>query len=161
MKIITMDLDSIILFLSDMDFSLEEDIEELENNFRNIFIRLRDLYDIDIQGYFRVDIYKDKYIGIIVDIKKEDMEFFDYLDGQIDMHISIHADEVILFEVDDLYLISNTLTNKIAYYIYHDKFYINVKEALTKFEKSYLLEFSNSILYGSMTKYILQKNNLL
>ncbi len=161
MKIITVDLDSIILFLSDMDFSLEEDIDELENSFRNIFIRLRDLYDIDIQGYFKVDIYKDKYIGVVVDIKKEDMEYFDYLDGQIDMHISIHNDEVILFEVNDLYSFYKNLIDKISYYIYHDKFYIKVNNVLTDFEKSNLLEFSNSILYGSKTKYILQKNNLI
>ena len=129
MKIITMDLDSIILFLSDMDFSLDEDIDELENNFRNIFIRLRNLYDIDIQGYFKVDIYKDKYIGAIIEIQKDDMEYFDYLDSQIDMNISIHNDEIILFEVIDLYLFSEKLTyeSNLVFLIFQSPFPVMIK----------------------------------
>ena len=63
MKIITMDLDSIILYLSDMDFSLEENIDILEEKFRDIFLHLKGLYDIDIEGYYKIDIY---YIVVVL-----------------------------------------------------------------------------------------------
>ena len=109
MKIITMDLDSIVLLLFDMDFSLEENIDLLEDKFHDIFLSLRNLYDIQVEGYYKIDIYKNKYYGMIVEIKKEEIDYFDYFDNQIDMRISIHDDNLILYEFDDyfsLFLVS-------------------------------------------------------
>lgn len=157
MKIITMDLDSIILFLSDMDFSLEEDILELENKFRDIFLRLKKLYNIDIEGYYKIDIYVDNFIGVIVDIEREDFEYFEYSDNQVDMHISIHNNEFILIEIDDIYVLPDKFLEKVLYYNYDNKFYINIIEPLSVSERAEILEISNSILYGSLAKYIIKK----
>lgn len=158
MKIITMDLDSIVLFLSDMDFSLEEDIECLENNFRDIFIKLKKLYNIDIDGYYEINIYKDN-VGVVVDILR-DNECFEYYDNQIDMHISIHNDNI-LFEVNDFYIFPESILKKFDCYSYNNKFYVRVNQKLSSYECSYLLEYSNTILYSDLTKYIVQKNNLI
>lgn len=157
MKIITMDLDSIILFLSDMDFSLEEDILELENKFRDIFLRLKRLYNIDIEGYYKIDIFVDKFIGVVVDIEREDFDYFEYSDNQIDMHISIHNDETILLEIDDQYILPDKFLDKVLYYNYDNKFYINIVEPLSVSERAEMIEISNSILYGSVAKYIIKK----
>lgn len=157
MKIITMDLDSIILFLSDMDFSLEQDTLELEDKFRNIFLRLKRLYNIDIEGYYKIDIYRDIFIGVIVDIERENFEYFEYSDNQVDMQISIHNDEIILLEIDDIYILPNKYLEKVLHYNYDNKFYINVIKPLSILEKAELLEISNSILYGTMAKYITKK----
>lgn len=159
MKIIAMDLDSIVLFLSDMDFSLEENIDDLEEKFRNVFLRLRNLYDIDVEGYYRIDIYKNKYYGMVVNIKKEEVEYFEYLDNQIDMRISVHEDSIILYEFNDLFSIPSSLKDKMNLYLYHNKVYGDVKSFLSEVEGSSLQEYSCSIIYDSMTKYILHKSN--
>lgn len=159
MKIITMDLDSIVLYLSDMDFSLEEDIDELESRFRDIFLRLKNLYNIDIEGYYKIDIYKDTYYGVIVKIKKEELDYFDYFDNQIEMRISIHEENSILYEFDDFFSLNDSLLQKMNFYMYHDKIYGELKECISKIEGAYLHEECISIVYGSVTKYILQKKN--
>lgn len=158
MKIITMDLDSIILYLSDMDFSLEENIDVLEEKFREIFLHLKGLYDIDIKGYYRIDIYKDKFYGVIVEIEKEEFEYFDCFDNQVDMRISIH-DDFIFYEFDDFFSVPETLSKKLQFYIYHDKIYGKLNDFVSEIDGSKLQEYSSSVLYGSNTKYILQKKN--
>ena len=159
MKIITMDLDSIVLYLSDMDFSLEENIDELESKFRDIFLKLRNLYNIDIEGYYKIDIYKDMYYGMIVEIKKEELDYFDYFDNQIEMRISIHEENSILYEFDDFFSIDYSLLSKMNFYMYRDKIYGEVKDEISKIEGAHLQEQCISIIYGSITKYILQKKN--
>lgn len=158
MKIITMDLDSIVLFLSDMDFSLEENIDNLEEQFRDIFLHLKNSYNVDIEGYYKIDIYKNKYYGMIVEMEKEEFEYFEYLDNQVDMRISIH-EELILYEFEDIFSVPHSLVEKMCFYTYHDKIYGEVKDFLSNIEGSYLQEHSYSILYGSITKYISQKKN--
>lgn len=159
MKIITMDLDSIVLYLSDMDFSLEENIDELESKFRDIFLKLKNLYNMDIEGYYKIDIYKDNYYGMIVEIKREELDYFDYFDNQIEMRISIHEEHSILYEFDDFFSLNYSLLSKMRFYIYHDKIYGEVKEEISKIEGAYLQEQCTSIIYGSFTKYIFQKKN--
>lgn len=159
MKIITMDLDSIVLFLSDMDFSLEEDIDVLEEKFRGIFLHLKNLYDIEVEGFYKIDIYKDKYFGMIVDIEKEDFDYFEYLDNQVDMRISIHEDNLILYEFEDYFSLSPSLLQKMNLYVYQNKVYGEIKDFISKLEGAYLQEHISSVVYGSITKYILQKKN--
>lgn len=158
MKIIAMDLDSIVLYLSDMDFSMEENIDILEERFRDIFLHLKNSYDMDIEGYYKIDIYKNEYYGMIVEMEKEEFDYFDYYDNQVDMRISIHEDNSILYEFDDFFSISSLL-DKMDFYMYRNKVYGKVKHFLTKIEGAYLQEQSSSIVYGSITKYISQKKN--
>lgn len=159
MKIITMDLDSIVLFLSDMDFSLEENIDMLEEKFRDIFLHLKGLYDIDIEGYYKIDIYKDKYYGVIVEIEKEEFEYFDCFDNQVDMRISIHDDNFLLYEFDDFFSVPESLSKKMQLYIYHDKVYGKLKDFISEIDGSKLQEYSSSVLYGANMKHISQKKN--
>ena len=159
MRIITMDLDNIILFLADMDFSLEENVDELEERFRDIFLHLKSLYDIEGEGYYKIDIYKNMYYGMIVEINKEEFDYFDYFDNQIDMRISIHDNHMILYEFDDYLSIPESILDKLNLYIYQDKIYGELTDFISKIEGAYLQEYSSSIVYDSITRYISQKNN--
>lgn len=159
MRIISMDLDSIVLLLFDMDFSLEENLGLLEDKFRDIFVYLRNLYNIEVEGYYKIDIYKDKYYGIVVEINKEEIDYFDYFDNQIDMRISIHDDNVILYEFDDYFSIPSNLLEKLDLYLFNNKLYGTLIDNITKMEGAYLQEYSLSFVYGSMTRYIIQKNH--
>lgn len=159
MRIISMDLDSIVLFLSDMDFSLEENVDKTEDKFRDIFLNLKNLYNMDIEGYYGIDIYKNKFYGMVVLIEKEDIDYFDYFDNQIDMRISIHNDHLILYELDDYFVLPSSLLDKMKLYFYHNRIYGELTDFISKLDGAYLQEYSTSIIYDSVTRCITQKNN--
>ncbi len=70
MKVLSIDSEYIELLIMDMD---NDDLNNkiiLEDKFRKIFLKLKDLYDINITGYYSIDIYISMYLGAIVTIKK-------------------------------------------------------------------------------------------
>lgn len=161
MKILTMDENGITLFLSDMKVSFEDDMEELEENLRTIFLHLKDVYNLDMQGYYVVDIYIDACYGVVVEIEKEDLDYFEYFDNQVDMRISIHNDTMILYEFIDIFSIPDMLLSNLDIYMYHDAFYAKLKKSLSPVQSALMLEHYHSIVYGDNTKHIVQKNNLI
>lgn len=161
MKIISIDMNNIVLFLSDNRYSLSSDMEELEVQFRKIFEHLKELYDIEVEGYYLIDIYIDEYYGIVVEIEKDDLEYFEYLESQVDMRISIHNNTLILYQIYDCLDIPSMLYKKIDFYVYKNKIYGKVKKSLTELESSILFENTLSIQYDSLVKRIVQQNNLI
>ena len=108
--------DNLILYLNNEYLKYKNySISKIEDNFKSIFETLKYCYNIEIKGYYDIDIYIDEAYGIIIEMKKENLEF-DY-DDQIDMRISIHK-QPFLYQIDDIYI-----NNKI--YKYKNKYYIN------------------------------------
>lgn len=150
--------DEFIVFLNnnripDIDFTNHEQIEK---DFKNIFIILNKKYDIDINGYYSVKLYRNKFYGIILDIKLNDVDYIDYrdfFDNQIEMNIEV-LDTDILYEVEDFFFL-NKLEN-IDLYNYHNKLYISLKNKLDESEYLRLIEFSH-VIYGLNAKKILSK----
>ena len=54
-----------------------------------IFDKIKDIYDISISGSYNIELFIDYDYGIIALIKKDDVEYFDYYDSQIDINITI------------------------------------------------------------------------
>ena len=161
MKILTMDMNSVTLFFSDMEVSFENNMEELEENLRTIFLHLKNVYNLDMQGYYIVDIYKDVNYGVVVEIEKEELDYFEYFDNQVDMRISIHTDSIILYKFTDIFSIPNILLPNLDIYVHHNIVYGRVNQALSPAQSSFLMEYHHSIVYGDSTKNIVQKNNLI
>lgn len=117
MKIEYIDEDNIIIFLNrylikDLDFDNKNNLEEY---FKNLFIKLKDIYNIKISGYYELVLYIDNIYGIIIEIKKEDEEF--YL-NQIDMKLCL-IETKFLYEMNDI--------PSYPFYKYDDKFYIDIE----------------------------------
>lgn len=91
------------------------DISKIEDSFKQIFETLKYCYNIEINGFYDIDVYIDKNYGIIIEMKKEDIDF-DFYD-QVDMKISFH-NQKFLYQLDDI-----KLGGKI--YKYKNKYYTN------------------------------------
>ena len=123
----------------------------LEKYFKNLFIKFKEDYHIELNGYYSINIYIDKFYGSVIEIENEDLDYYNYF-NQIDMEVKLN-DNVFLYEIDYEYLNKNIINNSNIYKI-KDKLYIQVKDnnILNK-----ILEYSN-IIYGEKIKYILRNS---
>ena len=149
------------MFLSENDFIIylsKERInninfdkhEEIEKYFRKLFLLLKKIYNISINGYYDITLYNDKIYGIILKLEKDDFDF-DIFDNQVEMNIRV-IDAHFLYEIDDYFFLDNL--NDIDIYIYNHKFYLFLKNKIN--DKNYLnvLEFSK-VIYGDVVNKIL------
>lgn len=114
--------DKIIIFLEKYNKKYLNDIDYLEDYFRNIFLKLKEKYDIKIHGFCNVDAYLDDN-DMVLEIEEE-KELIDYYEDIIDMKISIHETSF-LYEISNIFNINKYIKNEI--YVYKDKFYIDKK----------------------------------
>ncbi len=140
MKLIFCDESNLILFLNNqsiisVDF---EEREELEDYFREIFLKLKDYYQVTIQGYYVIDVYLDKHYGAIIEMEKEDLEYFEYDENQVDMRICIHKTPI-LYELEE-YIPLDTNTYDMIWY--HDKWYVKLKQNISDICLGRLLEYA-------------------
>ena len=143
------DNNKFIVFLNkklDLDNKLK-----LEKYFKKLFNKIKNQFDIEVNGYYNIDIYSDKYYGTIIEIIKEDLDYYNYF-NQIDMEVKLN-DNVFLYEIDYEYLNISIINNSNIYKL-KDKLYIQVKDnnILNK-----ILEYSN-IIYGEKIKYVLKNS---
>lgn len=159
MKVLSLDDECIILFLIDIDVDCLNDRDILEDRFRDIFSKLKDMYSIIIEGYYTIELYTDSIMGMVVVIEKEQIDYFDYFDNQVDMRIIVHDNDTILYEIDDDFTTLKNLDMDI--FFYKNKFYGRIKRPLSSHEIGYLLEHSFGILYGDSIKYVTKDINYL
>ena len=105
-----------------------ENRSEIESYFKKLFLKIKDNYQICINGFYNVDIYLDSSYGIILELKEEKLEFMEYYEDEIDMRISIHEDEF-LYQIDDILKINQ---DNYEIYSYQNKWYIKLKNTKKK-----------------------------
>ena len=88
------------VFLNDIPKIDFKNMDELETYFRNLFLKLKKIFHITFTGLYNIDIYLDQYCGVVIELKKEDLEYIDYYDNEIDMRIISH-DATFLYEIPD------------------------------------------------------------
>ena len=98
MHINFLDEDRFIVFLNysklgNIDF---QNYDEIEQYFRKLFLNLKRNYNISINGYYSIKIYKDKIYGIIIEAHKEDIDYMDLFDNQVEMSIEV-IDDIFLY----------------------------------------------------------------
>lgn len=154
MKLVFCDDSKLILFLNNltipkMDF---EDREELEEYFRELFLKLKDLYQIVIQGYYNIDIYIDSLYGAVIEIEKEELDYFEYDDNQVDMRICIHQTSI-LYELEEYIPLDQKKYDMIWY---GNKWYVKLKQKLNEIYLGRLLEYAE-IHYQEENEQILRR----
>ena len=124
--------------INNIDFNNKEDLEKyLKKLFKNLKIK----YNIVIQGFYDITVYKDKYYGVIFHLEKDNVEYYDYFKNQVDMRI-ITIDTEFLYLVDD---IPFNLLNKFDIIVDNSKIYLKIKKELNKLELMKLLEISRVV----------------
>lgn len=161
MKLNIIDENNIIIFLSKLytKDSIKFDKENLEIYFKKIFKKLQNNFDIKINGYYNINVYVNKDYGIVMEIFKEELDYYNYFDDDIEMQIKIYENSKFLYSFDDIFEIKKGI-GKI--YKYNDKYYLELEKKLSKYEYAKILEFS-SLIYNDInkitkTKYLLEYN---
>lgn len=154
MKLVFYDDSKWIVFMNNlvapkMNF---EDREELEQYFRNLFLKLKESYELKIQGYYNIDIYLDSLYGVIIEIEKEEMDYFEYDENQVDMRICIHETSI-LYELEE-YIPMDHDTYHIIWY--DNKWYVKLKQKINDICLGRLLEYAK-IHYQEENEQILRR----
>lgn len=121
-----------------IDFSIKSDIEKY---LKKLFKILNKKYNLIIEGFYDITIYKDIYYGIVLHMEKEKLDYYEYCKNQVDMRL-ITVDTSFLYEVDD---IPNDILNKVNVCIKNKNIYLKIKEELTNLEMMKLLEYSKIV----------------
>ena len=124
--------------VDNIDFNNKDDLEKY---LKKLFKILKNKYDILIEGFYDITVYKDKYYGVVIHLEKEDLEYYNYIKNQVDMKV-VTIDTEILYLVDD---IPFEIINKININIKNNNILIKLKQELTNLEMMKLLEFSKVV----------------
>lgn len=130
-----------------------DDKEELEDYFRSIFIKIKEFYNIKLNGFYITRAYIDDNYGIIIDMKKDDNDFIYYNDYEIEMQLIVN-EVTFLYEIEDIFM-SKNIYPKIDIYSYKNKYYLKLKEDIL----NNIIEYVN-IIYTN-TENILKYGKLL
>lgn len=117
--------------IKDIDFNNNK---ELEKYLKKLFNVLKDNYSINIEGFYDVCIYIDKYYGIVIHMEKESSYFSCYKD--IEMRITI-KNSTFLYQID------NYKKGK-KIHIIDNNMYLEITDSK---DLIYVIENCNNILY--------------
>ena len=117
--------DKIIVYLKkeilgSIDFA---NVESLEKYLKDLIIKLKNIYYIDIKGFYNIKVYIDSIYGAILELDAEDLDYGDYF-NQIEMRI-IPIYTIFLYRVED-YL---SICGKI--YSYKNNIYLKLNENIS------------------------------
>lgn len=157
MKIIIDDDINMIIFLNrtylkNIDF---DDQTKLEEYFEELLLKLKNYYLINIQGFYEINVYIDKYYGVVLELQKQDIEYFGYYDTEVDMKIIIHNSEF-LYKIDDFYWIDEKILKKINLYKHKGNIYLKIDKYVKNAEMATIVE-NSKIRYKN--NYIIQEKN--
>lgn len=162
MKVEKLDDDKLIVFLNNIylkknNFILKNNIEKY---FKDLFLKLNEFYDIKINGFYDIKIYQDKLFGIILELKKEDIDFYGYYDDHIDMKIKIMNKEKFVFKLDKFNIIDSSIFRYCKLYILKNNLYIVPKKTISDILLGFLLE-NSTIIYGEEAYKIINRARLI
>lgn len=124
--------------IDNIDFNNKDDLEKY---LKRLFKILKDKYNILVEGFYDITVYKDKYYGVVIHLEKEDLEYYSYFRNQVDMRI-ITVESEFLYLVDD---IPYNIFDKINILVKENEIYLKIKKELSKLEMMQLLENSKVV----------------
>lgn len=122
-------------YIKDIDVKNKDELGKIV---KEIIIKIKNIYNIMLEGFYEVHVYPLKYLGIILEIRNID----NYLNRTVDLRIVVHNDEEIYINIYLLELIKNYKNIKYL----NNSFYLNINDL--KKEDIYTLIESSNIIYG-------------
>ena len=136
-------------YISSLDFC---DKEKTHNYLKQLLLKMKNNYHLDFNGYYNMSVYVDKCYGIIVEVKKEEIEYLDYYSG-IEINPKIINDSF-LYEIPN---IDNFKDKNNQVYIYKTNIYLKINKPLSSQKMGNILEHTIKIIYGNHQKKISKK----
>ena len=119
------DNDQIIIYLKkeligSVDFT---DADCLEDYLKELIIKLKNIYNISIKGFYNIKVYIDDTYGAILELKAVDLDYGDYFE-QIEMRI-------IPIYTNFLYKIDDYISGYGKIYSYKNNIYLKLKDNIS------------------------------
>ena len=129
---------------------------DLELYFKSLFLKLKKKYNMKMECFYIIDVYKDKYYEMVLKIKKEDFSYFD--DNTVDMRIRI-KDKTFYYQLLDIDNLK--LFNSFGYiYQNKDKLYLKINKNLNYYYLG-LLEENSKIIFDNINEEKLKLVNVI
>ena len=134
-------------YLKKIKFDLKNNVEQ---QFKRLFIKIKSIYNIEMSGYYEVIVYLNDIYGMIIEIEKDNDDYVKLFGDTVDMKITFKFDSSIFYKLDEYKTFD--IENYDVYY-YNDNFYVEIKDDINYTEYLKLLE-SSTIIYGTELKKI-------
>lgn len=151
--------DDITIFLGGDTMIDINDIDKVEKQMLKLLGNLNKKYDTNLYGYYNAFLYIDKNYGMIICLKKEDLEYLDYLNNSLELNVKIILDSF-LYKVEDLFIIDRNLLDKFNVFKYKDCFYLEVKNKINGVLLGTVLEKAE-IIFGKNAHNIKNKSQIV
>lgn len=132
----------------------------LERYFRKLFKSLSKNFGLSVSGYYNIKIHMDKYYGVIIELIKDEVDYFDYFINQVDMRIVIEKNSCFLYKINDFFFIDEDLKNKLVIYLFKNNLYLQVKDQIDDIEFAKILE-NGTIIFDKNVDKIITKGKVL
>lgn len=119
--------------------------KSLEQYFKELFLKLQKRYNIKMDGYYYIDVYKDANYGMILEIEKDDLDYYNYF-SQIDMKINVLKNSSFLYEID-YELISDDMRDIGTFYQNGGRIYLHINKEISFIKLGKIIEKAH-IIYG-------------
>jgi hypothetical protein len=154
MKIIVVDNNSFILYLNkyytkDLNF---EDEHHIEKYFKQIFIKLKQYYHLDIYGYYNIKVYVNDVYGIIMEATKLNSDYFKIYNSKVDMKIVIEINSLVLYEIEDYFLIDLFKEDIKNIFYFNYKYYFTIDKNININKYNLLMEYSRLVYADEVNK---------
>lgn len=152
MRVVTKD-NLIVLYLNKIlceNINIQ-DKETLNKYLKKLLLKLQDNYNLEFNGYYDITLYIDKYYGVIIEIKKEELEYLDYFVNSIEINAKILEDSF-LYEINDI-----TFNDNYLLYTLNGNIYIKINREVNSIFMGKILEKTSRIIYGKERKTIIKK----
>lgn len=144
------------IYLDNVDI---KDESLIEKKLIKLINKIQKQYNIDLNGYYNVYIYKDKNYGLIIEMEKEKLDYLDYFNNQIELNIEI-IEDTFLYKIDNIFTIDKTFLEKLIIYINKDEIYLKIKENINDIELGQIIE-NSQIIYGNKAKSIKKQSKII
>lgn len=129
---------------------------EKKEEIKKIIKTVNKKYNLDLKGFLEIIIYQDKNYGIILKIKKEEPEYFDCFELNIETDIKI-IKTTFLYKIDDYAILENLNIYKMI--IYKDNLYLELKDS-TNIEIGKIIE-NSKIIYDEKKDKIIKRGKII
>lgn len=131
------------LYIGKLNLDNSEDISEYV---KEILIKLKDYYNIKLQGFYKVYVYVNKLYGIILDVRKME-DYDDFGIDSIDLKIILKKNSEMYLKTDNY----DVVKDADCFFIKDNSYYINL-DSVTK-DYIHYVEFFD-IIYRNIDKII-------
>ncbi len=131
-----------------------------KNNVENKILKIiKKNYDIDLNGYYNVDIYTDKNYGVVIKMKKDELDYLEYFTNALELNIEI-KESSFLYKIDDIFNFEKNFLNKFKIYKLKDNIYLSANQLLSLADEGILLE-NGKIIFGKEVEKIKNKSQII